>query len=128
MPDADAIRATIAQYQERFSEADREGWLELFAPDATMEDPVGSPVKHGLEEIGAFFDQSHGMADTLRLQATGPVRVAGDEAAFPMQARPRMGGEEFVVDIIDVMRFDDEARITSMRAFWDPAEMRPAST
>ena len=56
------------------------------------------------------------------------MRVAGDEAAFPMQARPRMGGEEFVVDIIDVMRFDDEARITSMRAFWDPAEMRPASS
>ena len=30
-----------------------------------------------------------------------------------------------VVDIIDVMTFDDEGRITSLRAFWDMAEMRP---
>ncbi len=128
MPEADAIRSTIEQYLERFSEADRAGWLDLWAPDAEMEDPVGTPVMRGHDEIGAFFDQSHTMADALRLVATGPVRIAGDEAAFPMQARPRMGGVEFIVDIIDVMRFDDAARIVAMRAFWDPAAMRPAES
>ena len=44
----------------------------------------------------------------------------------PMQARPDIGGSTFVVDIIDVMTFDDAGKITTMRAYWDPAEMRPA--
>ena len=36
------------------------------------------------------------------------------------------GGTTFKLDIIDVMTFDDDGRITTMRAFWDPAEMGPA--
>ena len=43
-----------------------------------------------------------------------------------MQARPVIGGATYAVDIIDVMTFDDAGKITTMRAFWDPAEMRPA--
>ena len=66
------------------------------------------------------------MADSIELRLTGPVRVAAGECAFPMQARPTMGGTTYCVDIIDVMTFDDAGKITSMRAFWDPAEMRPA--
>ena len=54
------------------------------------------------------------------------MRVAAGEGAFPMQARPSMGGATYCVDIIDVMTFDDAGKITTMRAFWDPAEMRPA--
>lgn len=129
MPDAAAIRALVDQYVERFSAADREGWLDLWADDATMEDPIGTPVRATRDERGAFFDESQGLADTVRLVRTGPVRVAGTEAAFPMQARPVIGGSEFCVDIIDVMSFvevDGEARIATMRAFWDPSEMRPA--
>ena len=45
MPDADVIRTTIADYLARFTAGDREGWLDLWAPDATLEDPVGSPVR-----------------------------------------------------------------------------------
>jgi steroid delta-isomerase len=29
------------------------------------------------------------------------------------------------MDVIDVMTFDDEGKITSMRAYWNPADMRP---
>jgi steroid delta-isomerase len=66
------------------------------------------------------------MAESIELRQTGPVRVAAGECAFPMQARPTIGGSVLCVDIIDVMTFDDTGKITTMRAFWDPAEMRPA--
>ena len=66
------------------------------------------------------------MADSIELRRTGPVRVAAGEAAFPFQARPTIGGTTFRLDIIDVMTFDDDGRIATMRAFWDPAEMSPA--
>ncbi len=124
--DAAAIRATVDAYCAAFTAGDRAAYLGVFAEDAWIEDPVGTPRREGREAIGGFFDESSGMADSIELRQTGPVRVAAGECAFPMQARPSIGGTTFVVDIIDVMTFDDGGRITTMRAFWDPAEMRPA--
>jgi steroid delta-isomerase len=126
MPEPDAIRAVIDAYVAHMSNGARDDWLSLFDEDATVEDPVGTPVHEGREAIGALFDLVQGMADALDLERTGPVRVAGSEAAWPMQAFSTLGDDRFVVDIIDVMTFDDAARIVSMRAFWDPAAMRPA--
>ena len=124
--DAATIRATVEAYCAAFAKGDRDAYTGLFAEDGWIEDPVGSPRLVGREAIGGFFDQSSSLADSIELRLTGPVRVAAGECAFPMQARPDIGGTTFCVDIIDVMTFDDAGQITTMRAFWDPAEMRPA--
>lgn len=124
MATAEDIRATVARYTEAMSAADKEAWVGLFNPDATLEDPVGTEPHRGTEAIAAFFDLAQSLADSITLERTGPTRVAGREAAFPMRAISDLGGARMVIDIIDVMSFDDDARITSMRAFWDPAEMR----
>jgi steroid delta-isomerase len=123
--DAATIRARIDTYLGAFG-GDREAFLDNFAPDAWIEDPVGTPRLEGRDAIGGFYDQSTGLAESISLRATGPLRIAGGEAAFSFQARPVMGGTTFAIDIIDVMTFDDAGRITTMRAFWDPAEMAPA--
>jgi steroid delta-isomerase len=124
--DAATIRSVVDAYTKAFIDGDKEAYVALFAPDATVEDPVGSPLHEGHDAIAEFFTQMSGMADSIELRLTGPVRVAAGECAFPMQARPSMGGTTMCMDIIDVMTFDDDGKITSMRAFWDPAEMRPA--
>ena len=124
--DAATIRSTVEAYCAAFTKGDRVAYTGLFAEGGWIEDPVGTPKREGRESIGAFFDESRTLADTIELRQTGPVRVAAGEAAFPMQARPEIGGTTYVVDIIDVMTFDDAGLITTMRAFWDPAEMRPA--
>ena len=126
MSDADAIRTTISEYLARFTANDREGWLALWADDATMEDPVGSPVRAGKDAIGEFFDQGHAAADAVELRPAGTPIVIGDQAAFHFEVRPTLGGAAFFLPCIDVMTFDDEARITSQRAFVDFAMMVPA--
>lgn len=125
MATPDDIRATIDQYAERMTAGNKDAWLELFADDATLEDPVGSGVKHGKEEIAAFWDFVRTLSAEMELRRTGPVRLAGIEAAFPFEVITPVGDAKYSVPIIDVMTFDDDARITSMRAFWDPADMSP---
>ena len=125
MPDVEAMKATVDAYIERMSAGDKDGWVDLFADDAYMEDPVGTPRHEGREAIGAFWDMVQAMSDRMWIERTGPIRVAGHEAAFPMQAHSETGDAKLVVDIIDVFAFDDAARITGMRAFWDMNEMRP---
>jgi steroid delta-isomerase len=126
MADAADIKATIERYWAAFTADDRDGWLGCFADSAWIEDPVGSPRRDTKESIGAFFDESHAMADSIALVPGDVLNVCGTEAAFTMQARPTIGGAQYVVDIIDAMTFDDDAKITTMKAYWDPSAMRPA--
>lgn len=124
--DLDAMRQTIQTYMERFTAEDREGWLDLFADDAWIEDPVGTPRRTGREQIGAFWDEAHTVPDSVALVPLGIVTVIGNEGIFTMQARAVLAGETYVVDIVDLMTFDADARITTMRAFFDQSTMRPA--
>ena len=119
------INATIDAYVAAFSAGDRAGYLGLFAPEATVEDPVGSDVAVGAEGIGAFWDGVRAMASDIRLERTGDARIVAGEAAWPLRAVTDIGGVKLSVEIIDVMAFDDDGRITAMRAFWDPALMAP---
>lgn len=129
MPDAAAIRATVEEYQAAFTRGDREGWIGQFSTDATLEDPVGSEVRHGHGGIGEFWDGFRNLADEVEMRSTGPTRVAGTEAAFPFQIRVKLGDDWMLLDVIDTMTFvdgpDGSARIQTMRAFWDMADMHP---
>lgn len=122
MTDAEAIRKTIRDYCERYT-ADREGWLALFADGATVEDPIGSDLNVGKEAIGAFWDMTHSLADKVTLTPSDYVKVTGNEAAFAMDARMETAGDVSGMAIIDVMTFDDDAKITSQRAYWDFADI-----
>ena len=124
--DAATIRAIVEAYCAAFTAGDQDAYVDLFADGAWIEDPVGTPRHEGKDAIAGFFAQAGSRAESIELRLTGPVRVAAGEAAFPMHARPVIGGSTLVVDIIDVMTFDEAGKITSMRAFWDPDEMRPA--
>jgi steroid delta-isomerase len=125
MPTPDELRAVVADYVEAMSTSDKAAYVGMFAEDATVEDPVGSEIRRGHDEIGAFWDMVHSLSGTITLVPTGPVRVAGDEVAFPMQAVSDVGGTKMVVDIIDTFVVDEKGKIASMRAFWDMSEMRP---
>lgn len=118
MPDAAAMRATVERYVERHTAGDIDGIVGCFAADARVEDPVGSEPHVGADALRAFFSGTHAMADRLELKLTGPIRAVAGEAAFPMQAISTIGDMTIVIDIIDVMTFDDDARITAMRAYW----------
>ena len=124
--DATVIAATIEQYLARFSAGDREGWLALWSDDATMEDPVGTPLKRGKDAIGAVFDETQKTVDSIELRPTGYQVICGGQASFAMDVRPTAGGQTMVLPVIDVMTFDADGHIASQRAFVDYAQLRPA--
>lgn len=125
MPDAEVLRQKVRDYQERFTAGDIDGVVDLYTADATVEDPVGTPRHEGADAIRAFYAGTREMSPDIELRATGPTLVAGNEVAFPMQAVTTMGEMKLAVDIIDVMRFDDDAKVVEMRAYWSMADMKP---
>lgn len=127
MADPERINATIDAYMAAFSAGDRDAYLGCFAEDAWIEDPVGSPRRRGRDGIGGFWDETHGLSEAIELRPLGLRVVVGNEATFTMQARPTMAGATYALDIIDHMTFDEAGKIATMRAFFDPATMRPAT-
>lgn len=120
-PDPSAIRKVVEQYVEWMTSGDAASIAALYADDATIEDPVGSPALRGREAILRWYQ---GSAGKVKLELTGPIRVAGGEAAFPMTGTLGAPDAPIYLDIIDVMKFDEQGRITSMRAFWSADAIR----
>ncbi len=117
---SDHIRKTIDRYIEFMNAEDFDSIAELYAEDATLEDPVGAEPLHGREAVRKFYA---GAVGNVTLELTGKPRVAAGQVAFPMQAT--IGGTQ-ILEIIDVMVFNDDGKIASMRAFWSTDEFQPA--
>ena len=113
---ADHIRNVFQRYVELVTRGDCGAVALLYAEDATVEDPLGSPLHRGRDAIREFYRTSAGM---VHLELEGRVRVAGREAAAAMIARPT-GADGMVIEIVDVMTFNDQGLVTSMRAYWSP--------
>ena len=122
MPTPDEMRNAIESYIKFMCNSDIDGILDLYADEPWAEDPVGGTIQRGREQLHAFYA---GTAPNLQVELTGPIRVAGLECAFPMLAELTMNDSKLYLDVIDVMAFDEGGKVVSMRAFWNPAEMRP---
>ena len=125
MAEATELRQAVTRYVERFNAGDREAWLALFAPDATLEDPVGSDPRVGIEAIGEFWDFVRSLAEAVELRLLDLVKPGGDEVAFTVRIVSTVGGAQLFVDVIEIQTYDEQGRITSMRAFWSADEMAP---
>lgn len=121
IPSADTVRATVTAYMAALESGSSTTIAALYADDATVEDPVGSEPKVGRKAITTFYSALDGTSQKTELLA---VKISGANAAFHFRVTTPVGGTTYEVEPIDVMTFDGEGRITSMRAFWSPADMR----
>lgn len=116
----EAILETIHAYVDRVANGTAAEVVALYAEGATVEDPVGSEVRTTRESLLEFYGALEGMEQVGRLVT---ARVAGDEAAFCFELASKVGDQTYTLAPIDVMTFDDDARITSMKAYWAGEDM-----
>lgn len=126
MPDAAQMEASVQSYVDSYNRADLTGVVGLFAHDATLEDPVGTPLKNGIDEISEFFKAGIDMGAKLTLD--GPVRCVADHAAFAFHVELNWEGQTSRIDVIDIFRFDEAGKVAEMRAFFGPENMGPVQT
>jgi steroid Delta-isomerase len=116
----ETILETIRRYVDLVATGTSAQVLELYAEGATVEDPVGTEVRTTRESILEFYSALDAMEQAATL---GDVRIAGNEAAFSFELASKVGDQTYTLSPIDVMTFDDDGRITSMRAFWSGEDM-----
>jgi steroid delta-isomerase len=110
----DAVNTYISSFEKR----DLDAIMSLYADDCWIEDPVGTERKVGREAIREFYKTGIDLGVKLTLESE--IRIAGNEAAFAFRLEAKLPSGTLTVRPIDVMVFDDEGRVTSMRAFFGP--------
>jgi len=116
------IRDVVHQYVDLVGSGSADEIVDLYAPDAIVEDPVGTQPKQGHDAIREFYNV---LASVDRDASLYPdsVRVAGKHAAFMFALTTTTGDQKMTLHPIDAMEFDDEGKIVHMRAYWGPDDM-----
>ena len=125
MGNAQAALAASRLSGQYVAQGDKNAWLALFSETAVVQDPVGkSPLDpsgeghRGKAAIAAFWDL---------LIAPGKIEFtilssfpAGDECANLVRLVNNLPGDvQMKMDMIVVYTADDEAKISSLKAYWD---------
>jgi steroid Delta-isomerase len=104
---------------------DRDGWLALFAPDAVIEDPVGSagspadqPGHRGIEAIARFYDSTISTVEDFDYEIER-CYVGGSEAALVITMHIQVGGGRMDMDVVNIYAATEDGLIRSLRSFWD---------
>jgi len=118
MATPEQITQTVNRYLEYAGKGAVDDIADLYASDATVEDPVGGEVHIGRQAIHGFYSTM--LASGQFEPEVVTLRVLGHEAAYFWTLTMKMGDGGIRIEIISVMTFDDEAKITSMKAYWTP--------
>ena len=111
------------------SERKKAVWLELYADDALIEDPVGvSPLDpsglghRGREALSRFWDMVIAPGNmTYRIRESYPC---ADECANVWTLTNRMpGGVDITVDLVSIYKVNAQGKLLAMRAYWSYAEV-----
>lgn len=121
MPSAEQMEAAVHAYVAAFDAGDPEAAVAIFAEDAAVEDPIGTPPKIGHAEIREFYTMS--MATGAKLVLDGPIRVATSHAAFAFQVKLHFDSKDMTIHVIDTFAFDEAGKVTEMKAYFGPVNM-----
>jgi steroid delta-isomerase len=122
MPTESEMKTVVRAYIDGLNARDADAVLVLFADDAEMEDPIGTPVK-SRAEIEAFF---RGAAKVQpRLELDSPIRAShGNSAAMAFRVTTVRANGRFELSSIDVFHFDQAGKIRRLEGYWGPGDRR----
>jgi steroid Delta-isomerase len=120
---AELTQKAISDYFAAIRAMDADAWVKTFAEDATNYDPVGAPPNTGHAALRQFFDGICGAFEKVGL-FEDHVFIVGRDAAVKWTGRGvGKNGREVTFEGIDVFEVNDEGKIQTVRAYWNPAAM-----
>ena len=115
------IEALVTDVFNKFAAFDAQGTAALYAPDGTIEDPVGTTPIQGTQAIIAYLETFPTILNEIRVQHFD-VTVAGQEAAIKWRLRFKTKtGNVFFVDGVGIFKINPDGKVQSDREYFDYA-------
>ena len=119
---AEKMAEAVNAYIDRLSNGTAEEIVDLYAEGATVEDPIGAPIRSSREELIEFYSIITGLDS--RKATLKWVKIAGDTAVFEFTLVTGTADMSFEITPVDIMVFDENAKVVSMRAVWEQSDLK----
>jgi steroid delta-isomerase len=119
---AEKIDAAVDSYIELLNSGTAEQIADLYAADATVEDPIGADIRDTRDQLVEFYSVITGMDE--RTATLKWKKIAGDTAVFEFTLVTKTAGLAFEITPVDIMVFDDEGKVATMRAVWQQSDLK----
>src|SRR5215510_3660184 len=108
---SEQMEAVIEDVFAGFTTFDVPRAVNHFAPDAVLEDPVGTPPMVGTQAITAYLETFPTLFNEIKLYSLD-VKVRGQEAAVKWRLRFKAKNENvFFLDGIGLFKFNQEGKL-----------------
>jgi steroid Delta-isomerase len=120
----ETIQVVIQQYFAASRSSNKaEGMVVCFAENTISYDPVGTPALQGHTQLCEFFQGVAALFTQVELFEDF-TSINGNEAAVKWTGRGiGHNGRSVTFEGIDLFEFNNEGKIQSLRAYWNPAAM-----
>lgn len=120
---SDKVSRAVRAYFLAIRAMDADAFANTFAEDGTTFDPVGTPGITGRAAIKEFLESICKNFKSVGLTEDS-VFVADNGAAVKWTGTgTSMTGKEVKFEGVDVIEVNDDGKIQTVRAYWNPAEM-----
>jgi Ketosteroid isomerase-related protein len=113
------MEAAVEEYFDSIASMNVQRFVNNFAPDGVLEDPVGTPPVQGTQAIAAFFGAITAPFSDIKAKVQ-EVIPCGQEAAVNWKLNLKTtNGKRITIDGMGVFKFDQSGKLVSVREFWD---------
>jgi steroid delta-isomerase len=111
--------------REAVTARDKDAWLEVFADDAIVEDPIGPSAfdpdgtgHHGKEAIAAFWDKAIAPTDRIEFRFVDTFQCGNEEANIGSIVITA-AGHQVTADGVFAYRVNGDGQLVALRAYWE---------
>ncbi len=118
-PSQEELRRAFARHFACWNARDREGWIALFDPRITFDDPVGVPTKRGLEAAARQWDASFTPGQQWKI-SPGLTYYRGSDAASVVRNQGVIGDKHFDFETIEIWTLGESGKFVRVLGYYDP--------
>lgn len=118
----ESISKAVADCYAAIGVMDLEAWVNTFAEDAVIYDPVGTPPQEGHEAIFKLFSNILDLFESIKLTEDF-VHIVGNEVAVKWTGYA-LGKNRREVRFagIDIFELNETGKIKTLRSYWNATE------
>lgn len=115
------MEAAVEEYFDSIGSLNVQRYVNNFAANGVLEDPVGTPPIQGTQNIAGYFGAIIAPFSQIKPKVQ-EVIPCGQEAAVNWKLNlTTAAGKKITIDGMGIFKFDQTGKLQSVREFWDLA-------
>jgi steroid Delta-isomerase len=124
-PSTKVLRNTLDAYFAAIAARDPQRIASIFAKDGQIEDPVGSPIRHGRDQVARLFTSGVAtLASQVEVKVVAALPSGSKIAAHWIMIARGKAGREVETEGIDVLQVDADGLIVRAEGYWNAEAFR----